>query len=321
MRCGAIAIWWPTERRTARVPSGCQGASDSAESVSDLTLGRKTVAWVFSWGDLDEGEDCLMIRRFAGGTVSSLNRARHDCALQWPAKPLPSFESVGNGGTRGAAGELLSTSGHISGGIVYSRSSYCNAACTPSGAPIPERAEETFVVSDLGQQTSLLGKGIQIVAADGGQLAAARQKNSLDIFDVKTRRWRRIVGHRVVEAKLGGGILAVLMAKGRLEVYDVDSGKRVTAQTLVQSVGMPLQLESLRNNLVVYVSNGRIRIRRTTDGREAVVALPSSAGPPLHAEIESTGLFYSYNRVGSRLPGRAGFIPMAAIQRALQRNS
>lgn len=77
-----------------------------------------------------------------------------------------------------------------------------------------------------------------------------------------------------------------------------------------------MQLEDVDDGFVIYTTNHRIHIRRSLDGKEAVLVLQSAAGMPLHGQIERTGLYYSYNAVGAGAVGRIGFVARSFLSRS-----
>jgi len=314
--CGKVLLWAPRSRRISAIAGGCSDAN-GYNSIYDLVLGRTVVAWVFSWGDRGSGSDCLMIRQVSTARIGrAITRKNHACNAEYAGgRTLPAFESVANGGTTGAEGDLLTSLQTTASGIVYSIENYCNADCSaPPSTVVPRHVTRSFLVSPGGAETLLAGPGVRIVAAAGDAIAAVRS-NSLDVLDLGTQTWRKISHGPVRAARADGEKLFVLRSKGLLETYDLRSGRRIAAEQL-GSGNTPVQLEDADGAFVVYVSNRQIHVRRTLDRKDVVLALPRDIGTPLHAEIEPTGLYYSYNIRGTGALGRVGFVGRSRLVRA-----
>jgi hypothetical protein len=314
LKCGTIRLWSRRTRRLQSVPAGCSSAG-GYNDISELALGPTLLGWVFSWGDRDSGSDCLQIRRVSAERIGGrITREKRDCDVDYfGEKRTPAFESVPNGGTTGALGELLTSVHAGSFGLVYSIESYCNyePSC-PTGALVPRHVDRTRRVSTAADETEIAGRGVRIVAAGRNTIAALRA-GSLSVYDVGTRAWRTIAPGPVRAARMSGDKLFVLRANAMLETYSLRSRRRLHSQRLSGKA----QLEDGDGAFVVYVSGGQIHVRRTGDGKEIVLAVPSVKGSELHAQIEAPGLYYSYNVHGSGAAGRVGFVPRSRLKRAL----
>jgi hypothetical protein len=110
-KCGNVVLWSPTRRRMSTVGAGCYGTG-GFNGITDLVLGRKVVAWVFTWGDRDSGSDCLMIHQVTAARIGrAITRKAHACNVDYygdsygvRGRRIPAFQSVANGGTTGAGG-------------------------------------------------------------------------------------------------------------------------------------------------------------------------------------------------------------------------
>ena len=314
-KCGSIRLWSPSDGLGGSVAAGCSRAG-GYNAIASVALGANLLAWIFSWGDLDAGSDCLIIRRVHGLKLgASVRRRDHACNVDYfgEGPRAPAFDSVANGGTRGAEGKRLTFLAPVTGGVVYSRSAYCNAYCSITLKTVPLHTEATFLVSQAGTRTSVAGRYVNVVAAEGTFLAARRGGKSLDLLNLKTRKWRRLLTGEVRTARFDGETVFVLRPKGLLETYDVRSGRRIAVQTLLVATQSAPQLEDVNEGIVVYLAGGEIHIRRSSDQKDSTVPLPSDAIGPIHAQMESTGLYFSYNRVGPKQRGTVAFIPKSAL--------
>lgn len=132
----------------------------------------------------------------------------------------------------------------------------------------------------------------------------------------------------------GGGTLAVLDANGRtlatvaapacteaaLQRTDLVAHRGVTLDDYDSASGALLHewpipadavLEDVQNGVAAYVTSSDVHLLRLADGRDAVVTPPG--GGPLHAQLETSGLFYSYAVSDAIRPGRVAFVPWAAL--------
>jgi hypothetical protein len=317
-KCGSMRLWSASNGFGGSVAAGCSDAGGYKE-IAAVALGANVLVWIFSWGDLDSGADCLKVRRVHHlKPGASLTRPGHACSAEWagPAT-VPAFEAVANGGTHGAGGKLLTFLAPALGGVVYSRSAYCNVDCGPTmGSPrVPQHTEATLFVSQAGEETMVAGPKVRVVAAGGSSLAAMRAGESLDLLNFRTRKWRHVLNGKVRAARLDGGALFVLRPNAVLETYDVGSARRTAVQTLTAPTRSPVRFEDVGGGIVVYLAGGEIHIRRSSDQRESTFPLPTNAVEPIHAQIDSVGVYVSYNRAAPAQGGVVTFVPRSTLFR------
>jgi hypothetical protein len=147
-------------------------------------------------------------------------------------------------------------------------------------------------------------------------VVAALRSNSLDVLDLSTHAWRTLAHGTVRAARVDGNKLFVLRPKGLLETYDLRMRDPIATRQQLGDGNTPVQLEDADGAFVVYMSHRQIRVRRTRDGKELVVALPHKTTTSIHAEIEPAGLYYAYNVPGTGAVGRVGFIARGRLARA-----
>jgi hypothetical protein len=70
--------------------------------------------------------------------------------------------------------------------------------------------------------------------------------------------------------------------------------------------------------LVVYSVGTRLHLLRVGDGRDVALRFKGQFGYA-SAKLSHGGFFYTYNVRGGSKPGRAGFVPAAAVQTLLRR--
>jgi hypothetical protein len=127
-------------------------------------------------------------------------------------------------------------------------------------------------------------------------------------------------------ARIDGGVLLVLTRLGttnRLWTVDVSSGMRSGSWSLPASrsagddvCGDPsgcrlaaLRLADYQDGLAVYVVGHAVHLLRLSDRLDSAIRVPGVG--PVHAQLEPSGLFYSYSPVASR--GRVVFVPLARL--------
>ena len=74
-------------------------------------------------------------------------------------------------------------------------------------------------------------------------------------------------------------------------------------------------LLDMSNGIAVYRVGRMLHALRVSDGREAIVASPSHG--PVFAQLEDSGLFYSYTVPGAERPGRVAFVAFEDLLSAL----
>ncbi len=116
------------------------------------------------------------------------------------------------------------------------------------------------------------------------------------------------------------GSQLVTLRNNKIGLYRVSSGALV--KTIPVARGSVLR--DLQSGLVVYVSKRKIHVLRLLDGRNVTYAPPGSG--PVDAQIERSGLFYSYNTKSAlylmrfpntKSPGRVVFVPLARVLKKL----
>ena len=121
-------------------------------------------------------------------------------------------------------------------------------------------------------------------------------------------------------AKISGSQVVVLRV-GQIDVY---SNSRDTMRSwpvpAARSYGddycgtvrcglAAVRLADLQGDLAVYVAGREVHVLRVTDGRDVFVRRPAVG--PVHAQLESTGLFYSSGR-------NVNFVPRSELNRRLR---
>jgi hypothetical protein len=97
----------------------------------------------------------------------------------------------------------------------------------------------------------------------------------------------------------------VVLKHASIADYDASSG------TLLHEWSLPAgqrHLEDVQDGIAVYVSGTDIHLLRFSDGRDSVIHVPGNSWT-VHAQLEASGLFYSYGVDDPDYPGRIAFVP------------
>ena len=149
-----------------------------------------------------------------------------------------------------------------------------------------------------------LNARIRSLSVDSGQIAVAHASG-----DVTVRRPNGTLSQRfrfapksVRAAAIDDSHLVVLM-RNRILAYGLQSGQ------LERAIRVPQKaiLKDVCSDIAVYRLGTAVHAVSLTDGRDVVVASPKVG--PVHAQIEESGLFYSYTEPGAELKGRVVFVP------------
>jgi hypothetical protein len=119
------------------------------------------------------------------------------------------------------------------------------------------------------------------LAVDAGRIAA-RTDTGVTLLAAGGAHLSDITVANVRAAALSGDRLA-LRVPGSVQVYDAGSGELV--KTL--SVEGGVRLEDLDHGILVLAAQGRVTLRRLSDGRTATIHLPGR----VLAQLEQPGLF------------------------------
>src|SRR6266536_1261142 len=144
------------------------------------------------------------------------------------------------------------------------------------------------------------------LAVDDSQILADHEDGSLALYAANGTLERTYsVGTPPLDAGLGGNDLAVLQP-GAVEDLDAASGAFLHTWPLLASAPT---LSGVQHGIVAYLAGSDVHLLRLADGSEHIIR----AGPNLHAQLTSAGLFYSYTTDDAAHPGRVIFVPLAQL--------
>jgi len=318
-----VAVWGPVGRTF--VPIGASACTDSTSTGAGLygvALAGTSVAYV----------------QFAGGNVREL-RLR----LATLARPRPVTVAS-------AAFGLDQGSGTFIGRIVGDKSLLAFdwwSMCAPcAGAtPVAPRSAVWRVVPSGAACPGAGGLGelprcrsirettgpLRLLAAGGGRVAMTAGDQGVEVRATDgTPLYAGVLPGAMRAARLDGGVLVVLTRSGNqnsLWVVDTNiaDGRPSGSLPLPPSTssggavcGDPsgcrlaaLRLEDFQSGIAVYVVGRDVHLLRLADKRDVRIRAPGLG--PVHAQLEPSGLFYSYRPAASPGRGRVAFMPMAAV--------
>jgi hypothetical protein len=318
-----VAVWRPSPRTFVPIgASACTASTSTGAGLEGVALAGTSVAYV----------------QFAGGNTREL-RLR----LATLARPRPATVAS-------AAFGLDQASGTFIGRVVGDRSLLAFdwwSLCTPcAGAtPVAPRSAVWRVVSSGSACPGAGGLGalprcrsirettgpLRLLAVGGGRVATTAGDQGVEVRSADgTPLYAGVLPGAMRATRVDGGVLLVLTRAGNQNsLWAVDTntadGRRSGPWALPPSTssgdavcgdpsGCPLaalRLEDFQSGIAVYVVGRDVHLLRLSDKRDVRIRAPGLG--PVHAQLEPSGLFYSYRPAASPGRGRVAFVPMAAV--------
>ncbi|MGD0167029.1 MAG: hypothetical protein ABSC51_07045 [Gaiellaceae bacterium] len=327
--CFKIVVWNTATKKTVRFKTGvnCPGDGGAMNEVPGIALAGTRVAWIEGVGGNDL--ELSVHSRVLGARKSAM---------------VSAYTSNGNGaGEQPDGGYVENVVGH-GGLLVYNSWSVCSAV--PAREPAedwlatcvqPAPADrEILIYSDQRLEKIVGSKSVVIrsspdaqapysydvgritaqqtlaaVAVDAGRVAVQAPSGAVTLLSATGVVLKQIavpVGSFSGTALQGSQL--VTLRNGNLEVYDVASGS--LTKTIPLAAGSPKPvLRDLTDGLAVYVRGLAVHVVRLSDGKKLTITVPGAG--PVDAQIESTGLYYSYNLSKAGKHGRIVFLPFAQL--------
>ncbi len=156
----------------------------------------------------------------------------------------------------------------------------------------------------------------RVLAVDAGRIVVLRSDGLLVLLDARGERLSAFrLGSGATAARLTGSHL-IVQRGATLEVRNAATGA-VEHRWPTAPSDAAITLEDADGEFAVYTAGIAIHVLRLTNGHDRVVRIPGEA-QPAHAELEPSGLYYSYNETGSAKPGRLAFVPVAELSAHLR---
>lgn len=147
------------------------------------------------------------------------------------------------------------------------------------------------------------------LSVDGGRILVDREDGTLSICAADGTVLRSFVFDQasVRTARLQGNDL-VVQTPTSIELTDASTG---VFQRRWPLPAMDATLTDLQGGIAVLVAGTDVHLLRLSDGVEAVIH--AHGGGPVLAQLEPSGLFYSYTATDSKFPGRVVFTPFGRL--------
>jgi hypothetical protein len=319
-RCDRVVVWNPSNRTNTQITTSVNCESGAVNGIPEIALAGKRVVWIEAQG---------------GNYLELALRSR---VLGHKKSETIDSADNGNGAAESPDGGYLENVFGDGALLVFNSWSVCTAYpagydIDPSEPQCKDPAPGTkIVLFDSAQKLHKVvnGKAVEIasapdiwesglkitslavVAVDAGHIATQQPDGSVTIYSAAGSVLKKIA---VPTGKFSGfalqGSQLATVRDDKLELYDVDGG--TLANTLPLAAGSVLC--DLQNGLAVYLNGRKIRVLRLSDGKKLTFSPPGKGS--VDAQIESSGLFYSYNYKAGRSPGRVVFVPFAALLNTL----
>jgi hypothetical protein len=312
-----VAVWAPATRSFVPIgASACVGSTFTGSGLFSVGLAGTRVAYV----------------QFAGGNTRELQ-----LRLASLARPRPATVASASFGVDALQGTYI---GRVAGdGSLLAFDWW--SECLPCASPVAPRGSIFRVVSSGGTACPNAGLGalprcrpvisaagsLRLLAVGGG-LAVMRSGDDVAVRapDGTVVYAGTFAGLRA--ARIDAGVLLVLTRVGTtnsLWTVDMSSGRRSGPWSLPASrsagddvCGDPsgcrlaaLRLADYQDGIAVYVAGRGVHLLRLSDRRD--VTIRAAGVGPVHAQLEPSGLFYSYSPAAAPGHGRVAFVPLARL--------
>lgn len=162
-------------------------------------------------------------------------------------------------------------------------------------------------------QVRTFPRGVRIVGVHAPTIVVGARKGMLEVLNADGKLLRTLDVRVAEVSRLALDGSSLVVQRGRVvDVYDLDTGRRVNRWTMAKGV-----LEDAHGGIAVYVTDTAVRLIRLSDGRDVVLSTPTKGfgEGPLHAQIEAAGLVYSYVNYKATRPGHGVYVPYRQLVR------
>ena len=273
--CRTSDVWRPLQRSIIRFPE-CGGP---------VALAGERVVWTFGpvvWGD---GE-----RWFVNTSTFTRPRANSP-ERQWgTGRPLSA--PVGDGSL-----------------VAFSLWGPCNFARNECTRDSKRPGELYRLDGETVVRIATSANALTPISVDGGRILVDHEDGSLELLRPDGTLIRSFsLNVAVVRGiRLQASDLVVLTTSA-VEITDAQTGEFVRRWKLPVANA---RLEDVQNGVAVFVAGNEIVLLRLGDGSTAVIEAPSSRN--VLAQLEPSGLFYSYRTDDPKYPGRVVFTPFTDL--------
>ena len=158
------------------------------------------------------------------------------------------------------------------------------------------------------------GDGSVALSVGGGKVVAAHS-GAFTVMRASGRVQRKLRIPGATGARVQGTKL-IALTDDSLLVYDLRNGRQVNSWPLTAARDLPKPaLLDGYGDFVLY-RQGVVHLLRLSDGRDRALQVPGQ-GPPVYGQLGPEGLFYAYNQLYARRPGRVLYMPFGQLARAV----
>jgi len=338
--CDRIVVWSPTKRSSVSFKTGVCNDVSTIDDIWGLALAGKTALWLEAgggnWIELGVFSHTLGSKKTKLVSPSaSYSLSAYESYNYGPYSFLGNLFGAGNllvfnswtacmevpVGWEGATCPQSASGGDTV--MLYSNQKLFKVA-KGKGVEIASAPNTQIGVTGIvsvGSDRDAVAVAPAVVAVDAKRIAAQNPDGSVTIYSAKGAVLQSIPipsgtfsGFALQDSQL------VTIRDDKLELYNVSSGRLV--KTI--SVAAGSRLRDLQNGLAVYVSKLKVHVLRLSDKRGVTYSPPGKG--TVDAQIEPSGLFYSYNTKSevylmrfpnTKSPGRVVFVPYAKVLKEL----
>ena len=319
-KCDRVVVWNPIKRTHTKIITSVNCESGGINDIPEIALAGKRVAWLEALGG-NELELYLRSRVLGHGKTKTIASAYNGNGAE--ESPDGSYlENVLGDGALLAFDSWSVCTAYPAGSDIDPSEPQCKAQAPGNKTVSRYSAQKLLKVTndkrvEIASAPDVYASGLKtmsltVVAVDAGRIATQQPDGSVTTYLATGRVLKKIA---VPTGKFSGfalqGSQLATVRDGKLELYDVDSG--TLTKTIPLAAGSALC--DLQNGLAVFTQGRKIRVLRLSDGKKLTFSSPGKGS--VDAQIESSGLFYSYNYKGGRSPGRVVFVPFATLLNTL----
>jgi hypothetical protein len=328
-QCDRVVVWNPSKRTNTQFITRVNCESGGINAIPEIALAGKRVAWLEAQGG-NSLELTLLSRVLGHGTTKTIDSAYNGNGAE--GSPDGSYlKNVLSDGALLAFNHWSVCTAYPAGSDVDPSESQCEFPAPGTKTVLFYSAQKLLKVINgkrvkIASAPDVQAEGLKtmsltVVAVNAGRIATQQPDGSVTIYSAAGGALKKI---SIPTGKFSGfaleGSQLATFRDDKLELYDVDSG--ALAKTIPLAAGS--KLRDLQNGLIVYVSGRKIRVLRLSDGKKLTFSPPGKGA--VDAQIERSGLFYSYNTRSeqylgrtnsSESPGRVVFVPFSTLVKKL----
>jgi hypothetical protein len=315
--CNLIDVWNPARNAVTRIKTGvgCPGSETPKDGITTVALAGTRVAWIEEGGGMST-ELSLRSRSLSGKKTAS---------IAFTAYPDEGSTPTNLFGYLTGHGSLIAYNAWVRCTAIpvgWEGGQSCSEPA-PGDQSITNVSEQKLLKIVNGESVEIATApdaqasgpttmSLAVVSIDGGRIVTQQPDGAMTLYSAAGDVVKQIAvpagtfsGTALQSSKL------VTLRDGNLELYNTSTG----ALTSTTPVAAGSVLRDLYKGLAVYVKGRKIHVLRLSDGKDVAYSPPGNGA--VDAQIESTGLFYSYNYKRARDHGRIVFVRYAGVLQKL----